>query len=232
MNLAKVKRGEEELTRRRDSRQTHRAGLLRRATGVQDPQDGLDGAPASRRDQGAEELVELAKVSNRLHVASMLADREASGQRRHAHEPVAGRWDRERKSRLSTTTRCQEADEPDPVRRRWRLADRDRRRKSEQVPTFTADEAHRVGYSRAQLVPKVWQRAGPADDECAGCANVDDVERSQLPGEKFRTQRTVAADIDPSEQDDESHGSSEGKTESNEAEGQELPLHARGILTS
>src|SRR6476646_10029447 len=108
--------------------------------GLERVNDGADGLPISRGDQRYEQCIELTKMTDRLHVTTVFADRQPIGQRRHAHEPIAtlrnGDW--QRGSRATGTG--QKAHEANEVWvGRW-LIERSSCRELEQVSALAKDE--------------------------------------------------------------------------------------------
>jgi len=176
-----------------------------RRLAFQNPHDRKDGVPVACGRRHTKQLVDLAKIANRLHVATVDSEDESVLCRDNSHEPLPARrkckWD----VSLAAPSSRQDAHESHHIGA-YRLG-------SKRIVPLQADKIATVAEHNFRLE---WQpseqfstelrsRSRIPNHERACGAYIHNVIRAQSSCENAWAKRPMSANVDTSEENDESH---------------------------
>ncbi len=173
--------------------------------GSQHLRDLCDCIPVSRGDRYIEEAVELAEVTDDLHMTAIHAKNESIPSREDLQQPPSAGRETERHQRLDTGSFGQDAHETDDAWLRWL--------KGERIPRYQPGYLTALANNYMSIKRKpachfgAESRPGDrlADHEGAGRADVDGIEMFQLSGKQSGSEGLVTADVHTSQKNHECH---------------------------
>jgi hypothetical protein len=153
--------------------------------------------PITRRRRRAEQLVDLAQIPDRLHVASIHAEDKSFLTGDHAHEPFAVRGKPERNCRRAPPGFRQDAHEANHVGVRLLGSEGVFFLQLQQITAVTQRDFRCEWQFPTQFSAEFRARSRSLDDQGAGGAHVHSIEAAQFPGKDTGAKPPVPADVDP-----------------------------------
>jgi hypothetical protein len=179
------------------------ADFLRLA--FQNPHDRTDCVPISCRGRHAEQFVDLAEIADRFHVTTVHSEDESAFRSDESHEPLATCRKRDWNGGPETAGFRQDADESNHVRA---CGLRCKRILHLQANKIAAVAEHNLRFKwqlPEQFSTELCSRSRFTNDKRAGGADIHDIKVIQFFGEDAWAKRSMSADIDTSEENNESH---------------------------
>ncbi len=186
-----------------------RLGVAQSATFLpvssQNPHDRHDRVPIPRRRRHTEQFVDLPEVADRFHVTTVHTEDKSISHCEDSQKPLPVAWKCDRYGRPNAAILGQDAHESNNVRS-YRLGpERILRLQADEI---TAIAEHKFRFERQlpeHFRAQLRSRSRLSNDQCACGADVDDIVSAQFPREDTWAKRPVSADIDPSQENNESH---------------------------
>jgi hypothetical protein len=172
---------------------------------VQNPHDGHNGVPIPGRRPRTEQFVDLAKIADRFHVATVFSEDESLLRGDTSHEPLSVWWKTEWDGSHAAVGFRQDAYESNNIGA-WRLGPK---RIFHLHPDKIATVAeHHFSFEwqfPEQFSPELCSRSGFSNDEGACRTHIHDTVFGQFSGEEAWAKRSVSAHIYSSEKNNECH---------------------------
>ena len=171
----------------------------------QNPHDGHDGVPVSRRRGHAEQFVELAQVADRFHVPAVHSEDESLLRCDDAQEPFAVARKADGQRSLNAAGFGEDAHEANDVGACRLTCKRILQLQAQEIAAVAERHFRCERQLPEQVSAELCARSNLANDKRAGGTDVHNIVRAQFSGEDAGATRPMAADIDAAQENNESH---------------------------
>lgn len=171
----------------------------------QDPRNRDNRVPAPCRRRHAVEFVDLAKIANRFHVATIHPEHELAIGCDHPHQPLPVWRKADRKRRPDTAGLRQDAHKSNDIGGRRLGPKRILRFQPHEIAAIAQHNFRGEWQLPEQCGAEFCSGSRFTNDKRARSSHIDDIKGAHLPCEEARPERPVSADIDASEENHERH---------------------------
>ncbi len=177
----------------------------------QKPHDGKDGVPVACSCRHTEQLVDLAKIADRFHVATVDSEDESVFRRDNSHEPLfLGRKCDWQDSPEASGSR-QDTHESNCIGARRFFSKRILRLQADEIATIAEHNLHLEWQPPKQFSTELCSRARAANDECSCGTDINDIVLAEFSCKDTGAKCPMSADVNTSKENDESHTVSPGR---------------------
>src|SRR5208282_1070160 len=167
--------------------------------------DGDYGVPIPCRRPHTEQFVDLPKIADRFHVATVHSEDESLFRRNNSHEPLSAWRKRAWNGSQAAVGFREDAHESNNIGA-WRLGCKGIFHLHADKVATVAEHHFRLEWQLPeQFSTELCSKSGFSNDEGACRTDIHDTIVAQFFGEDARTKRPVSANIDSSEENNESH---------------------------
>jgi len=175
------------------------------ALAFQNPHDGDDGVPIPCRRRHTEQFVNLAKIADRFHVATVHSEDESVFRRDNSHEPLPAWGKCAWNGSQAAAGFRQDAHESNNIGTCRLGPKRIFHLQADKIATVAEHNFRFEWQLPEQFSTELCSRSGFPNDKRACCTHIHDTVVAQFSCEDAWAKRSVSANIDAPEENDERH---------------------------